>query len=84
MYDNIQETVNFLLKKEIGHIDYGIILGTGLGSLANIIENQKIIPYAIIPHFPTSTVKGHSGNMIYGDIDGKKILALQGRYNGHC
>ena len=81
MYDNIQETVNFLRKKEIGHIDYGIILGTGLGSLANIIENQKIIPYAIIPHFPTSTVEGHSGNMIYGDIEGKKILALQGRFH---
>lgn len=81
MYNNIQETVNFLRKKDIGHIDYGIILGTGLGSLANIIENQKIIPYSTISHFPTSTVEGHSGNMIYGDIEGKKILALQGRFH---
>ncbi|MFD1316897.1 purine-nucleoside phosphorylase [Namhaeicola litoreus] len=81
MYDKIQETVKFLHNNEIGHIDYGIIMGTGLGSLANILDNQKVIPYANIPHFPTSTVEGHSGNMIYGEIGDKKVLALQGRFH---
>lgn len=64
----------------------GIILGTGLGDLAEKVEGKKIIEYKTIPHFPISTVEGHAGRLIYGTISGKKILVMQGRvhyYEGY-
>ncbi|MBF0430158.1 MAG: purine-nucleoside phosphorylase [Fibrobacteria bacterium] len=59
----------------------GIILGTGLGSLANLIEEQTCIPYEDIPHFVTSTVEGHSGKLILGTLSGKPVVAMQGRFH---
>ena len=81
MYDKIQETVTFLKEKGWSKPDYGIVLGTGLGSLVNIIDITMKIPYAEIPNFPISTVKGHSGTLIYGNIGNKKIVAMQGRFH---
>lgn len=59
----------------------GIILGSGLGKLADLIENPVIIPYKEIPGFPISTAIGHKGNFIYGDLGGKKVIAMQGRFH---
>ena len=58
-----------------------IILGTGLGSLVNEIENKYEISYETIPHFPVSTVEGHSGKLIFGKLGKKDILAMQGRFH---
>ena len=59
----------------------GIILGTGLGPLADMIENPLVIPYKDIPNFPVSTVEGHSGNFIFGTLAGKHVMAMQGRFH---
>ncbi len=76
------------IKKKIGQTipEIGIILGSGLGALANIIENPTKIPYNEIKGFPQSTVVGHAGNLIIGELQGKKVLCMQGRihlYEGH-
>ena len=81
MYDKIQETVTYLKKIGLAVPDYGIVLGTGLGSLVNIIDITIRIPYSEIPNFPISTVKGHSGTLIYGFIGNKKVVAMQGRFH---
>lgn len=59
----------------------GIILGSGLGGLADVIESQTIIPYSSIPHFSQSTAIGHKGNLIGGFLGGKYIIAMQGRFH---
>lgn len=59
----------------------GIILGSGLGDLAELIENKIIIPYSDIPDFPHSTAIGHKGNFIFGILGGKKVVAMQGRFH---
>ena len=59
----------------------GIVLGSGLGSFTKEIKIEKEIPYGDIPHFPVSTVEGHSGKLIYGELRGKKILAMSGRFH---
>jgi purine-nucleoside phosphorylase len=61
--------------------EYAIILGTGLGHLAEEIEVETIIPYAEIPHFPLSTVESHSGKLIAGSLAGRRVVAMQGRFH---
>ena len=64
----------------------GIVLGSGLGNLAEEIQNPIVIPYRDVPEFPMSTAVGHKGNFIYGDLSGKKVIAMQGRlhfYEGY-
>lgn len=66
--------------------EIGLVLGSGLGTLANEIENPVIIPYEKIPHWPQSTVHGHSGNLVIGTLEGKSVVAQQGRahfYEGY-
>lgn len=66
--------------------EIGLVLGSGLGTLANEIENPTIIPYEKIPGWPQSTVHGHSGNLVIGTLEGKKVVAQQGRahfYEGY-
>lgn len=63
-----------------------LILGSGLGSLADHIEEAAAVPYADIPHFPTSTVAGHAGRLVLGWLEGKPVAAMQGRvhlYEGY-
>ena len=82
----LQETTQFILEKGVKEIDFGLILGSGLGELAEEIEEAVVIPYDQIPFFPTSTVVGHAGQLVYGTLSGKKVLAMQGRfhfYEGH-
>ena len=81
MLERIQETVNYIKKKSDFTPSVGIILGTGLGGLVNEISDAINIPYTDIPHFPISTVKGHSGQLIIGNLGGKKVIAMQGRFH---
>lgn len=71
------------IKDRIGGADprIGIILGSGLGALADSIEDPVEIPYSDIPHFPVSTAIGHKGQFVYGTLAGKKVLAMQGRFH---
>ena len=59
----------------------GIILGSGLGEMADAIENPVIIDYHEIPHFPVSTVQGHKGRLVIGELEGKTVLCMQGRFH---
>lgn len=81
MLERIKETSEYL-KKIISHpIDAAIILGTGLGALCNEIDTIATINYESIPNFPTSTVEGHQGALIYGTIGQKYVLAMKGRFH---
>lgn len=81
MLNKIAEATAFIKSKLPGTPQTGIILGSGLGRLAKEIEEPMVIPYADIPHFPLSTVETHRGNLIFGYINGKGVLAMQGRFH---
>ncbi len=81
MIDQIKQTANFLKENGIISPQIGIVLGTGLGNLVNEITIEKEISYQDIPNFPLSTVEFHSGKLIYGTIEGKQVLAMQGRFH---
>ncbi|MBO7073762.1 MAG: purine-nucleoside phosphorylase [Bacteroidales bacterium] len=82
MYEKILETVDFLKSKTNGfEPEVGIVLGSGLGGLTDVIENQIAIPYSEIVNFPVSTVKGHKGKLIFGTLNGRKVVAMQGRFH---
>lgn len=86
LQNRLAETTDFIHQKGVGAVEFGLILGSGLGELAEEIEDKIVIPYAEIPHFPVSTVVGHAGQLVYGTLAGKKVLAMQGRfhfYEGH-
>lgn len=81
MLERIQETTAFLRSKMHTQPETAIILGTGLGSLVNEITDKYEIGYETIPNFPVSTVEGHSGKLIFGKLDNKDIMAMQGRFH---
>ncbi len=81
MYDKMKETAKFLKDLGILNPEIGIILGTGLGGVAKTILVEKKIPYHDIPNFPVSTVSGHTGALIYGELSGRKVVAMQGRFH---
>ena len=81
MLQNIKESVNFIKDETNFQAEIGIILGTGLGGLVSEIEIMHSILYKDIPHFPLSTVEGHSGRLILGKLGGKKVVAMQGRFH---
>ncbi len=81
MLERIQETAAFLKEKMPSSPETAIILGTGLGSLAEEITDKYEIKYEDIPYFPVSTVEGHSGKLIFGKLGQKDILAMQGRFH---
>ena len=81
MLEKIKETANYLKDQMKTNPKTAIILGTGLGSLVNEIEDKYEIEYTQIPNFPLSTVEGHSGKLIFGKLGGKDILAMQGRFH---
>jgi len=81
MYELIDETASWLKQRMINKPETAIILGTGLGELANEITDKQEIPYPEIPNFPVSTVEGHSGKLIFGKLGGKDIMAMQGRFH---
>jgi purine-nucleoside phosphorylase len=77
----LKETVRFLQKKYPHQPQIGIILGSGLGKFSQDIEVEKEIDYHDIPHFPVSTVAGHKGRLIFGKLEGKRVLAMAGRFH---
>lgn len=81
MLQQTKESVNFIKDTTNFTPEIGIILGTGLGGLVSEIEIKFSIPYNEIPHFPLSTVEGHSGRLILGKLAGKKVIAMQGRFH---
>lgn len=81
MVENFEKTAKFILQTIDYQPEIGIILGSGLGGLGNRISEATIIPYSSIPNFPISTVEGHNGNLILGELGGKKVVAMQGRFH---
>jgi purine-nucleoside phosphorylase len=81
MKERVDSIVTFLKDRGIRNPRIGIILGTGLGSLADQIEAEITIPYGNIPGFPIATIEFHQGKLIYGTLAGKKVLAMQGRFH---
>ena len=82
----VDQTVAYLEGKTTEPPSVAIVLGSGLAGLTDSIENKQIIPYGEIPNFPQSTVPGHPGNLIFGDLGGKSVAVLQGRlhfYEGY-
>lgn len=81
MLNLIKETANFIANKVSDMPKTAIILGTGLGELVNHIKITDEIAYHDIPNFPVSTVEGHSGKLIFGQLGNKRIMAMQGRFH---
>ena len=77
----LKEAVDFIRTRTKMKPDVGIILGTGLGGLAKEIARETVIDYEEIPHFPVSTVESHHGKLIFGELAGKKVVAMQGRFH---
>lgn len=79
--DQIQEAVGAIQKVDDTQPKFGIVLGTGLGAVADRIDAKARIPYRDIPHFPTSTVETHAGELILGTLADKPVVALSGRFH---
>ncbi|GAB6173924.1 purine-nucleoside phosphorylase [Paradesulfitobacterium aromaticivorans] len=77
----LAETRHYLVARTSLMPELGIILGSGLGGFANLIEDKIVIPYKEIPHFPISTVEGHAGQLVFGKVSGKTIVVMQGRFH---
>ena len=81
LIDQIQESCSVIRRLSSIKPDIAIILGTGLGALAKEIKSKKVIPYSEIPHFPLSTVETHTGQLVFGTLSGKKVVAMEGRFH---
>lgn len=81
MWDQVQETVSYIKAKTNFTPEYGVILGSGLGSFTDDIQIEFTLPYTEIPNFPVSTVQGHKGALVFGTIGTKKVVAMQGRFH---
>ncbi len=81
MLQKIEECVSFLNERGFKNPEVAVVLGTGLGSFVQHIDIIHTIPYHEIPHFPVATVEFHKGQLIYGTVEGKKIMAMQGRFH---
>jgi len=80
-FDNIQETVSFIHTKIKTSPTVGIILGSGLGGLIDVVTKEVEISYSEIPHFPASTVQGHAGKLVFGKLGGKEVVLMAGRFH---
>ena len=82
IFEKVMETKEFLENISSGeNPEVAIILGTGLGDLVDKLTPSCVVPYEDIPHFSTSTVKGHKGKLIFGTFAGKRVVAMQGRFH---
>jgi purine-nucleoside phosphorylase len=81
IYDRMQEAKAAIRTRWAGEPKVGIILGTGLGALAQDIETEAKIPYQEMPHFPHSTVESHAGRLVCGKLAGKTVIAMEGRFH---
>ena len=78
---HLNETVNYIRAKAKTNATVGVVLGSGLGNLTNDIDIEFAIPYGDIPHFPVSTVKGHSGKLLLGKMGGTPVIVMGGRFH---
>ncbi|MEG0642007.1 MAG: purine-nucleoside phosphorylase [Clostridium sp.] len=78
---NIETASSYILSKSKYKPEIGLILGSGLGSIADLIEEPEFYPYEELPNFPTSTVEGHAGRLVIGKLEGKIVIAMQGRFH---
>ncbi|WP_315822196.1 purine-nucleoside phosphorylase [Paraflavitalea speifideaquila] len=81
LIQQLQETTAYIRQLYPHTPQAGIVLGSGLGNFASEMKVEKEIPYSDIPHFPVSTVEGHSGKLILGELAGRKIVAMAGRFH---
>ena len=81
MWEQVQQTVEYIKNKTGFTPEYGVILGSGLGSFTDDIKIEHTLPYNEIPNFPVSTVEGHKGALVFGTIGDKKVVAMQGRFH---
>ena len=81
MSGTTEETASFIKNRTGFEPEVGIILGTGLGGMVSVIDRKHSIDYESIPNFPVSTVEGHHGRLIFGMLEGKKVVAMQGRFH---
>ena len=81
MWEQVQQTVEFIRQATGFTPEYGVILGSGLGSFTDDITIEHTLPYHEIPNFPVSTVEGHKGALVFGTIGDKKVVAMQGRFH---
>ena len=81
MWDQVQETVSYIKNKTNFIPEYGVILGSGLGSFTEDLQIAFTLPYDAIPNFPVSTVQGHKGALVFGTIGDKQVVAMQGRFH---
>ncbi len=81
MLGKIKDTADFLKSKIKNRPEVAVILGSGLGGFGNKIENAVKVKYQDIPNFPVSTVEGHSGQLVFGKLAGKNVVAMQGRFH---
>jgi purine-nucleoside phosphorylase len=80
-YEKVKESADFIRERTDKMPSLGVILGSGLGSLVDIMEEKTVIPYPEIPNFPQSSVAGHAGNLVIGRIGKEIIIAMQGRFH---
>ena len=89
--EDINMELNTQIKEAVAYIrnmtdfvpEIGLVLGSGLGDYADRIENPVFVPYTDIPHFPKPTVLGHAGRFVLGLCNGRKVMAMQGRFHGY-
>jgi len=81
IFSQARTAADYLQNEGVEEVEVGLILGSGLGVLAEEIANPITVAYEDIPDFPVSTVEGHAGQLVYGDLGDKKVLALQGRFH---
>ncbi len=80
-FEKAEKAAEYIKSRVSLRPEIGLILGSGLGFLANNVENASVLEYSEIPNFPTSTVEGHEGKMVIGRLFGKNVLALKGRFH---
>ena len=81
VFARAKEAAQYIKDQGVDALEVGLILGSGLGELADEIENRVVIQYTDIPSLPVSTVEGHAGQLVCGTLGGKKVIALQGRFH---
>nr|XP_004564657.1 purine nucleoside phosphorylase [Maylandia zebra] len=80
-YEDYKETADWLLNRTKQRPKVAIICGSGLGGLADLLEEKTVFKYEDIPHFPTSTVQGHAGQLVFGKLNGCECVCMQGRFH---
>ncbi len=81
MMSRVNEARDYILSKVENAPEIALILGSGLGDMAEEAENKKVIEYTDIPNFPVSTVQGHKGRLVFGTLRGRRVIFMQGRFH---